>query len=48
MRNAFGSNISMDIKVNKAQYSKILHAGGFLGALLEKVAVPVMKFVFLW
>ena len=48
MRNAFGSNISMDIKFNKAQYSKILHAGGFLGALLEKVAIPVMKFVFLW
>ena len=43
MRNAFNNNMSADIKLSKAQISKIIQSGGFLGALLSKLAGPLMK-----
>ena len=43
LRNAFENNMSTDIKFSKAQISKIIQFGGFLGALLTKLAVPLMK-----
>ena len=41
--NAFNNNMSADIKLSKAQISKIIQSGGFLGALLSKLAGPLMK-----
>ena len=32
-----------DIKLSKAQISKIIQSGGFLGLLLSKLAFPLMK-----
>ena len=32
-----------DIKISKAQISKIIHSGGFLGSLLNKLAGPLIK-----
>ena len=43
LRNAFNNNLSTDIKLFKAQISKIIQSGGFLGSLLSKIAVPLMK-----
>ena len=43
LRNAFENNMSTDIKLSKAQISKIIQSGGFLGSLLSKIAGPVMK-----
>ena len=43
MRNAFNNNMSADIKLSEAQISKIIQSGGFLGALLSKLAAPLMK-----
>ena len=43
LRNVFGNNISTDIKLSKTQISKIIQSGGFLGALLSKIAGPLMK-----
>ena len=34
LRNAIGNNISTDIKLCKAQISKVIQSGGFLGKLL--------------
>ena len=42
-RNAFNNNMSTDIKLFKAQISKIIQSGGFLGSLLSKLAGPLMK-----
>ena len=42
LRNAF-NNMSVDIKFSKAQISKIIQSGGFLGSLLSKLAGPLMK-----
>ena len=42
LRNAF-NNMSTDLKVSKAQISKIIQSGGFLGFLLSKLAGPLMK-----
>ena len=33
LRNAFENNMSTDIKFSKAQISKIIQSGGFLGSL---------------
>ena len=33
LRNAFNNNMSADIKLTKAQISKIIQSGGFLGSL---------------
>ena len=35
--------MSSDLKLSKAQISKIIQSGGFLGSLLSKLAGPLMK-----
>ena len=42
IRNAF-NNMSTDLKLSKAQISKIIQSGGFLGSLVSKLAGPLMK-----
>ena len=42
-RNALNNNMSTDIKLSKAQITKIIQSGGFLGSLLSKLAGPLMK-----
>ena len=41
--NAFNNNTSTDLKLSKAQISKITQSGGFLGSFLSKLAGPLMK-----
>ena len=43
LTNAFNNNISTELKLSKAQISKIIQSGGFLGSLLSKLAAPLMK-----
>ena len=43
LRNAFNNNMSTDLKLPKAQISKIIPSGGFLGLLLIKLASALMK-----
>ena len=43
LRNAFNNNMSTDIKLSKAQISKIIQSGAFLGSLLSKLAGPLTK-----
>ena len=43
LRNAFNNNMSTDSKLSKAQISKIIQSGGFLGSLLSKLAGRLMK-----
>ena len=43
LRNTFNNNMSTDLKLSKAQISKIIQSGGFLGLLLSKLASPLMK-----
>ena len=43
LRNAFNNNMSTDIKLSKAQISKIIQSGGFLQSLLSKLSGPLMK-----
>ena len=43
VRNAFNNNMSTDLKLSRAQISKIIESGGFLGSLLSKLAGPLMK-----
>ena len=43
LRNAFNNNMSTDIKLSKAQITKIIQSGGFLGSLLSKLAGSLMK-----
>ena len=43
LRNAFNNNMSTNLKLSKAQINKIIQSGGFLGSLLSKLAVPLMK-----
>ena len=48
LRNAIENNISSDIKLSKAQISKIIYSGGFLGKLLGpllKNGLPLLKSV---
>ena len=42
LRDAFQNNLSSDIKLSKAQISKIIQSGGFIGELLNKIG-PSMK-----
>ena len=42
-RNAFNNKMSTDLKLSRAQISKIIQSGGFLGQLLSKLAGPLMK-----
>ena len=46
IRKAFANNLSVDIKFSKAQLSKMIQPGGFLGRLLGpllKTGLPLMK-----
>ena len=43
LRNAISNNLTTDIKLSKAQIKKLIQSGGFLGKLLSKLAVPLMK-----
>ena len=43
LRNAIENDMSTDIKLSKAQISKIIQSEGFLGSLLSKIAGPLMK-----
>ena len=43
LRNAFNNNMSTDLKLSKAQISKIVQSGGFLESLLSKLTGPLMK-----
>ena len=51
IRNAFANNMSTDIKLSKAQISKIIQSDGVLGEMLHKLgkkalldlAVPLAK-----
>ena len=43
LTNTFNNNMSTDLKLFKAQISKIVQSGGFLGSLLSKLAGPLMK-----
>ena len=45
LRNTFHNSMSTDIKLSKAQISKIIQSAGFLGSLLSKLAGPLMKVV---
>ena len=45
LRNAIENNMSTDIKLSKAQISKIIQSGGFLGSLLSKLAGPLTRVV---
>ena len=46
LRNAFNNNMSTDLKLSKAQISKIIQSGGFLGSLLSKLAGLLVKVAF--
>ena len=43
LRNAINNTLETDIKLSKAQIKKLIKSGGFLGKLLSKLAVPLMK-----
>ena len=43
LRNAFQNNTSTDVKLSKAQISKRIQSGWFLGSLLCKLAGPLMR-----
>ena len=43
LRNTFNNNTSTDLKLSKAQISKIIQSGEFLESLLSKLAGPLMK-----
>ena len=46
LRNAINNNMSNDLKLSKAQISKIIQSGGFLGKLLGpllKTGLPLLK-----
>ena len=48
LRNAIKNNMATDIKLSKAQISKIIQSGGFLGKLLSsllKTGLPLLKSV---
>ena len=42
-RNALNYNTSTDLRLSKAQITKIIKSGGSLGSLLSKLAVPLMN-----
>ena len=46
LKNAFNNNMSTDLKLSRAQISKIVQSGGFLGRLigpLLKTGLPLIK-----
>ena len=42
LRNAFNDNMSTDLKLSKAQLSKIIQSGGFLGSLLRNYSYTIL------
>ena len=42
-RNAYKNNMSTDKKFSKAQISKVIQSGEFLGSLLRELADPLIK-----
>ena len=45
LRNTFENNMYAYIKFSKAQISKTIQSGRFVGSLLSKIEVPLMKVV---
>ena len=45
LRNGFCNNMATDLKLSKAQISKIIQSGGFLGSLLSKLTGRLKKVV---
>ena len=43
LRHTIENNMSTDIKLSKAQISKLIQSGGFVGTLLSKIAGPLIK-----
>ena len=43
LRNAINNNMNTDIKLSKAQISKIIQSEGLFGLLSSKIAGPLMK-----
>ena len=43
LTNAFNNNMSTDLTLSEAQVSKLIQSGGFLGSLLNRLTVPLMK-----
>ena len=43
LRSTIENNMSTDIKLSKAQISKIIQSEGFVGSLLSKITAPLMK-----
>ena len=43
LRNALNNNMSTNLELSKAQITKKIQSGGFLGSLLDKLAGPLMK-----
>ena len=43
LRNSFNNNMLTDLKLSKAQISKIIQSRGFLGSVLSKLTGPLMK-----
>ena len=43
LRNPFNNNMSTDAKLSKAQISKTIQSGEFLGSLLGKLAGPLTR-----
>ena len=43
VRNAFNNNMQTDLKLSKAQISKLIQSAGFLGSLLSKLAGSLIK-----
>ena len=43
LRNVFNNNMSTDLRLFKAEISKMIQSGGFLGSLLSKSVGPLMK-----
>ena len=48
LTSAFENIMATDIKLSKAQMSKIIHSGGFLGSFLSKLAGTLMKIAVPW
>ena len=43
LRNVFENNMSTDIKLSKTQIAETIQSGGLLGALLSKIADPLIN-----
>ena len=43
LRISFENNMSTDVKLSKAQISKVIQSGWFLGSLSSKIVDPLVK-----